>query len=112
MNHKRKQQETVIKLDQNWLFEQVAQITIPDLDTSNTGDISLDEFRAHFVDECGLEMKIADAVFADIDQNADGRLSVLEFTRWKSKHTQPQTLQHFFSGKVSALPLSPMISVG
>lgn len=94
-NNKRKHRKSVVVRDEHWLYDQIAKIQIPDIDTDLSGDVDRDEFRAHFVDKCGIDSEIADAIFDDIDQNDDGRLSVLEYMKWKSMHTRPPTLRQF-----------------
>jgi len=97
----------VIHHDQTWLLEQLANITVPDLDTDLSGAVSRVEFRSHLVDTHGIDVEIADAIFDDIDHNDDGQLSIAEYTKWKSTlSTLPPPAQ-----PVDAAPLSPMVSV-
>merc|ERR1712228_705143 len=81
--------------DHKWLFTKILHVQAAHLDADGSGEVDKDEFVNYFVHKIGFPQYIADAMFNDIDKDGDGNLSVMEYTRWKSKHNKPIKLDKF-----------------
>ena len=96
MNEVKVAKKIEIRKDNKWLFEKLAPVQAADLDEDGGGTVDKKEFTDYMVDKIGIDKELALAIFNDIDANGDGDLSILEYARWKSKHSKASKLQKFF----------------
>eukprot|EP01084_Bolivina_argentea_P185006 319054_1 len=95
VNDVKLQKETEITKDHKWLFTKILHVQAAHLDADGSGTVDREEFVNYFVTKIGFPSKVANAIFDDIDINNDGDLSIMEYTKWKSKHNKPDKLKKF-----------------
>mmetsp|Transcript_22861 Transcript_22861/g.36722 ORF Transcript_22861/g.36722 Transcript_22861/m.36722 type:complete len:1193 (+) Transcript_22861:40-3618(+) len=101
LNEVKKQRKTEVVKDHKWLFEKLQPVQAAHLDEDGSGEVDRNEFTSYFVEKIGIDESLANAIFDDIDVNKDGDLSIMEYTRWKSKHNKASKLKKFFDAQAA-----------
>ena len=79
------------------LFAQLQHLQSVDLKADEYGKVHKDAFCEHLETKLSVDKNVALSIFEAIDVNNDGVLSVMEVSKWKSKHLRKaETLLRFF----------------